>query len=138
MSILRGWFPKRFARKCFHGLVVQTLSVRYFLKAFLCKSCGNGFRNGLRGNAFADNLWKVKWQPFRNLLCYLAGHIDLAFTPRVALRGENLPMYFTQTAQCSRPATMRQPVAQIAKKACLKGFRNLVVSKGKGLSLRFP
>ncbi|GBM20834.1 hypothetical protein AVEN_108276-1 [Araneus ventricosus] len=25
----------------------------------------------LRGNAFADSLWKVKWQPFRNLLCYL-------------------------------------------------------------------
>ncbi|GBN13740.1 hypothetical protein AVEN_226961-1 [Araneus ventricosus] len=34
-------------------------------------SCGNGFRNGLRGNAFADSLWKVKWQPFRNFFCYL-------------------------------------------------------------------
>ncbi|GBM56203.1 hypothetical protein AVEN_47269-1 [Araneus ventricosus] len=35
------------------------------------------------------------------LLCLLtlAGHIGLAFTPRVALPGENLPMYFTQTAQ---------------------------------------
>ncbi|GBL93050.1 hypothetical protein AVEN_54675-1 [Araneus ventricosus] len=27
-SILREWLPKRFERKCFHGLVVQTLSVR--------------------------------------------------------------------------------------------------------------
>ncbi|GBL93816.1 hypothetical protein AVEN_153591-1 [Araneus ventricosus] len=28
--------------------------------------------------------------------------------------------------------------SQIARKACLKGFGNLVVSKGKGLSQRFP
>ncbi|GBN17026.1 hypothetical protein AVEN_109521-1 [Araneus ventricosus] len=28
--------------------------------------------------------------------------------------------------------------SQIAKKACLKGFGNLVVGKGKGLSQRFP
>ncbi|GBO12356.1 hypothetical protein AVEN_263528-1 [Araneus ventricosus] len=28
--------------------------------------------------------------------------------------------------------------SQIAKKACLKGFGNLIVSKGKGLSQRFP
>ncbi|GBN58264.1 hypothetical protein AVEN_137153-1 [Araneus ventricosus] len=41
------------------------------LKAFLRKPCGNGFRNGLRGNVFADSLWKVKWQPFRNILCCL-------------------------------------------------------------------
>ncbi|GBN26561.1 hypothetical protein AVEN_210126-1 [Araneus ventricosus] len=27
-SILRDWFPKRFARKCFSGLVAQALSVR--------------------------------------------------------------------------------------------------------------
>ncbi|GBN77772.1 hypothetical protein AVEN_245163-1 [Araneus ventricosus] len=27
-SILQEWFPKRFARKCFRGLVVQTLSAR--------------------------------------------------------------------------------------------------------------
>ncbi|GBN30487.1 hypothetical protein AVEN_134543-1 [Araneus ventricosus] len=34
------------------------------------------------------------------LLCLLtlAGQIGLAFTPRVALPGENLPRYFTQTA----------------------------------------
>ncbi|GBN49707.1 hypothetical protein AVEN_263053-1 [Araneus ventricosus] len=25
----------------------------------------------MRGNAFPDSVWKVKWQPFRNLLCYL-------------------------------------------------------------------
>ncbi|GBN76413.1 hypothetical protein AVEN_146328-1 [Araneus ventricosus] len=39
------------------------------------------------------------------LLCLLtlAGQIGLAFTPRVALPGENLPMYFTQTAQCHPP-----------------------------------
>ncbi|GBM03903.1 hypothetical protein AVEN_185402-1 [Araneus ventricosus] len=45
------------------------------------------------------------------LLCLLtlAGHIGLAFTPRVALPGKNLPMYFTQTASVT-PATLRQPV----------------------------
>ncbi|GBN88145.1 hypothetical protein AVEN_122305-1 [Araneus ventricosus] len=39
------------------------------------------------------------------LLCLLtlAGNIGLAFTPRVALPGENLPMYFNQTAQCHPP-----------------------------------
>ncbi|GBM56100.1 hypothetical protein AVEN_28096-1, partial [Araneus ventricosus] len=39
------------------------------------------------------------------LLCLLtlAGHIGLALTPRVALPGENLPMYFTQTAHCQPP-----------------------------------
>ncbi|GBO13819.1 hypothetical protein AVEN_210901-1 [Araneus ventricosus] len=44
---------------------------RWLMKSFLRKPCGNGFRNGLRGNAFANSLWKVKWQPFRNFLCYL-------------------------------------------------------------------
>ncbi|GBN19971.1 hypothetical protein AVEN_149226-1 [Araneus ventricosus] len=43
--------------------------------------CGNGFRNNLRGNAFAKSLWKVKWQSFRNLLFYLG------FIPRVPPTG---------------------------------------------------
>ncbi|GBM29308.1 hypothetical protein AVEN_124540-1 [Araneus ventricosus] len=32
----------------------------------------------------------------------------------------------------------RESITQIAKKACLKGFGNLVVGKGKGLSQSFP
>ncbi|GBL93814.1 hypothetical protein AVEN_153590-1 [Araneus ventricosus] len=37
--------------------------IAIWVKAFLRKPCGNGFRNGLSGNAFVDSLWKVKWQP---------------------------------------------------------------------------
>ncbi|GBN05562.1 hypothetical protein AVEN_124601-1 [Araneus ventricosus] len=39
-------------------------------KAFLSEFCGNGFRNGLRGNAITDLSFKP-CQPFRKLLCYL-------------------------------------------------------------------
>ncbi|GBN64257.1 hypothetical protein AVEN_68635-1 [Araneus ventricosus] len=58
------------------------------------------------------------------LLCLLtlAGHIGLAFTPRVALPGENLPMYFTQTAQCHHPATLRQPVGLEGDQLCILGL----------------
>ncbi|GBN74245.1 hypothetical protein AVEN_63685-1 [Araneus ventricosus] len=47
------------SRTCRSNLVGEVVHK----KAFLCKPCGNGFRNGLRGNAFAGSLWKVKRQP---------------------------------------------------------------------------
>ncbi|GBM55691.1 ZZ-type zinc finger-containing protein 3 [Araneus ventricosus] len=42
----------------------------------------------------------LTWLP---CLLTLAGQIGLGFTPRVALPGENLPEYFTQTTQCHPP-----------------------------------
>ncbi|GBL75645.1 hypothetical protein AVEN_154960-1 [Araneus ventricosus] len=80
-------FPKNLPYVNFAGMVSEMVCVemlswtcrsnlvsKVVIKAFLRKPCGNGFRN-----VFTDSLWKVKWQPFRNLLCYLGPDEKLFF-----------------------------------------------------------
>ncbi|GBM69180.1 hypothetical protein AVEN_91762-1 [Araneus ventricosus] len=53
---------------------------------------GNSIRNGLRGNAFMDSLWKVKWQPFCNLLCYLGSYLPVCFAVQKEVEEKKQPL----------------------------------------------
>ncbi|GBN24121.1 hypothetical protein AVEN_214399-1 [Araneus ventricosus] len=76
-----------------------------------------------------NSLWKRLSRDLKYLSLYtdfLREYEDLGHLERVVESSELPTQYYIPHH------------AHTAKKACLKGFGNLVVGKGKGLSQRFP